>query len=162
MAAQDHQVSRTPHMCIFIRPLYTGNDQAGLGVQWALHWSYRSSKSNTAVRGPFPPCANKGHVRDLALFARLASGGHSPMASNREKEVRGSGTRSGLRERAAATWCGAQVRTLSADMFFGAKLSISRRCIKNSENADMDTFFWRARYKRVPDKNRTNGRLYFA
>ena len=128
-------------MCIFIRPLYTGNDQAGLGVQWALHWSYRSSKSNTAVRGPFPPCANKGHVRDLALFARLASGGHSPLASNQEKEVRGSGTRSGLLERAAAAWRGAQVRTVSADMFLGEKLSISRRCIKNSENADMDTFF---------------------
>ena len=162
MAAQDHQVSRTPYLCIFISPLYTGNNQAGLGVQWALHWSYRSSKSNTAVRGPFPPCANKGHVRDLALFARLASGGHSPLASNGEKEVRGSGTRSGLRERAAAAWYGAQVRTVSADMFLGEKLSISRRCIKNSENADMDTFFSRARSERVPDTRRTNVRLYFA
>ena len=101
-------------------------------------------------------------MRDLAHFARLASGGHSPLASNGEKEVRGSGTRSGLRERAAAAWYGAQVRTVSADMFLGTKLSIWRRCIKNSENADMDTFFSRARYKRVPDTNRTNCRLYFA
>ena len=83
MAVQDHQVSITPYLCIFIRPLYTGNDQAGLGVQWALHWSYRPPKSNTAVRGPFPPCANKGHARDLPLFARLASGGYSPLARKR-------------------------------------------------------------------------------